>query len=331
MISFENVSFTYEEPSSRTKKAARKQAQWGNAPDAPWALRDVSFTVDDGEFFGIAGHTGSGKSTLLQHMNGLLHPTSGRVLVDGVDLSDKRAAAQVRERVGLVFQYPERQLFAATVFEDVAFGPRNLGLSADEIEHCVTEALELVDLDPEALREKSPFELSGGQQRRVAFAGVLAMSPSTLVLDEPAAGLDPAARRDFLGLIAQLHAQQGTTVVMVSHNMDDLAALCDRILVLNEGKVRALGSPAGVFARPKSLEQVGLDLPAVQRLQADLARAGVSVQPRRGLHTLETLADALAQAYVDSGLQRSRNAKGAQAPGGALDAMTSGGCDPVGA
>ena len=299
MISFENVSFTYEEPSSRKKKGSRlrKQAQWGSAPEEPWALRDVSFELRDGEFLGIAGHTGSGKSTLLQHMNGLLHPTSGRVLVDGVDLADKNEAAEVRKRVGLVFQYPENQLFAATVFEDVAFGPRNLGFDAAEVGRLVDEALKLVDLDPEALRDVSPFELSGGQQRRVAFAGVLAMSPTILVLDEPAAGLDPAARRDFLALIARLHAHQGVTVVMVSHNMDDLAALCDRILVLNEGKVCALGSPAAVFARPDALNRVGLDLPAVQQLQRRLAQSGVALPAHQGLHTLESLADAIAQTY----------------------------------
>ena len=213
---------------------------WGTAPDAVWALRGIDFTLEDGEFFGIAGHTGSGKSTLIQHMNGLVHPTCGRVLVGGQDLADKKAAQALRGRIGIVFQYPEYQLFAATVYDDVAFGPRNLGLDAQEVDRRVRRALESVRLDFDALQAKSPFELSGGQQRRVAFAGVLAMNPKVLVLDEPVAGLDPQARAEFLQLIAELHAQ-GITVVMVSHTMDDLALLCDRILVLKEGEQFPVG------------------------------------------------------------------------------------------
>ena len=301
MIVFENVSYSYEAVTPAKGAAGRRRNQWGEAPEAPWALHDVSFELKDGEFLGIAGHTGSGKSTLLQHMNGLLQPTSGRVLVDGADLADKHEAARVRRRVGLVFQYPEHQLFANTVFDDVAFGPRNLGFAPDKVERCVIDALRMVDFDPEAVRDASPFELSGGQQRRVAFAGVLAMGPSTLVLDEPAAGLDPAARRDFLALVQRLHSRQGVTIAMVSHSMDDLASLATRVLVLNGGKVCALGTPAQVFSNAEALKRVGLDMPAAPRMARDLAQAGVALGPCKGVHTLDSLADAIARAYAAQG------------------------------
>ena len=251
-LAFEDVSYSYEggeakKRRGRRKKDAARQADWGNAPDAVWALRDVTFTVEPGEFFGIAGHTGSGKSTLIQHMNGLVHPTCGRVLADGRDLAEKGVATEVRRQVGLVFQYPENQLFANTVYDDVAFGPRNMGLGAEEVDRRVREGLALVGLSFDELSERSPFDLSGGQQRRVAFAGVLAMEPEVLVLDEPVAGLDPLSREEFLGLIRELHAG-GRTIVMVSHSMEDLAALSDRILVLSEGRLFRLGTPAEVFA-----------------------------------------------------------------------------------
>ena len=267
---------------------------WGTAPDAVWALRGIDFTLEDGEFFGIAGHTGSGKSTLIQHMNGLVHPTCGRVLVGGQDLADKKAAQALRGRIGIVFQYPEYQLFAATVYDDVAFGPRNLGLDAQEVDRRVRRALESVRLDFDALQAKSPFELSGGQQRRVAFAGVLAMNPEVLVLDEPVAGLDPQARAEFLQLIAELHAQ-GITVVMVSHTMDDLALLCDRILVLKEGEQFALGTPAEVFAHAEELRAIGLGVPAAQKLANDLRNAGFALPA--ALYDADTLADDLAALY----------------------------------
>ena len=267
---------------------------WGTAPDAVWALRGIDFTLEDGEFFGIAGHTGSGKSTLIQHMNGLVHPTCGRVLVGGQDLADKKAAQALRGRIGIVFQYPEYQLFAATVYDDVAFGPRNLGLDAPEVDRRVRRALESVRLDFDALQAKSPFELSGGQQRRVAFAGVLAMNPEVLVLDEPVAGLDPQARTEFLQLIAELHAQ-GITVVMVSHSMDDLALLCDRILVLKEGEQFALGTPAEVFAHAEELRAIGLGVPAAQKLANDLRNAGFALPA--ALYDADTLADDLAALY----------------------------------
>ena len=277
---------------SATADASSKQALWGNDPNSPWALRDVSLTVRRGEFLGLAGHTGSGKSTLVQHLNGLIRPQEGSVFALGLDLSNKKDAATVKAKVGVVFQYPERQLFAETVAQDVAFGPRNLGLPQDEVARRVASSLARVGLDLAAIGDKSPFELSGGQQRRVAFAGVLAMEPEVLVLDEPMAGLDPAARRDFLGLIGQLH-REGLTVVMVSHSMDDLANCCDRIVVMNEGAVFAEGTPAQVFAQADELKSIGLGVPAAQRMALALAQAGVPLRCDK-LYTVEALADELA-------------------------------------
>lgn len=277
---------------STTADASSKQALWGNDPNSPWALRDVSLTVRRGEFLGLAGHTGSGKSTLVQHLNGLIRPQEGSVCALGLDLSNKKDAAAVKAKVGVVFQYPERQLFAETVAQDVAFGPRNLGLPQDEVARRVASSLARVGLDLAAIGDKSPFELSGGQQRRVAFAGVLAMEPEVLVLDEPMAGLDPAARRDFLGLIDRLH-REGLTVVMVSHSMDDLANCCDRIVVMNEGAVFAEGTPAQVFARAVELKSIGLGVPAAQRMALALAQAGVPLRCDK-LYTVEALADELA-------------------------------------
>lgn len=275
-------------------EAGAPEPLWGNREGKQWALCDISFTLEDGEFFGIAGHTGSGKSTLIQHMNGLIHPTSGRVFVDGVDIADKKAAADARSNVGVVFQYPEHQLFAATVYDDVAFGPRNMGLSSEEVDARVRESLAQVSLDFDEIGEKSPFELSGGQQRRVAFAGVLAMRPTKLILDEPVAGLDPAARADFLAFIAELH-ESGLTVVMVSHTMDDLARYCDRILVLKEGSMFALGTPEEVFSHAAELREIGLGVPSAQKLANDLKDAGVALNG--GLYDTASLADALAALY----------------------------------
>lgn len=269
-----------------------KQALWGNDPSSPWALRDVSLTVRRGEFLGLAGHTGSGKSTLVQHLNGLIRPQEGSVYALGLDLANKKDAAAVKAKVGVVFQYPERQLFAETVTQDVAFGPHNLGLSQAEVARRVESSLARVGLDLATVGDKSPFELSGGQQRRVAFAGVLAMEPEVLVLDEPMAGLDPAARSDFLELIDRLH-HGGLTVVMVSHSMDDLANCCDRIVVMNEGAVFAEGTPAQVFAHADELKSIGLGVPAAQRMALALAEAGVPLH-RSGLYTVESLADELA-------------------------------------
>lgn len=281
---------------SATAGKSNKQALWGNDPSSPWALRDVSLTVRRGEFLGLAGHTGSGKSTLVQHLNGLIRPQEGSVRALGLDLSNKKDAAAVKAKVGVVFQYPERQLFAETVAQDVAFGPHNLGLPQDEVDRRVESSLLRVGLDLSTVGDKSPFELSGGQQRRVAFAGVLAMEPEVLVLDEPMAGLDPAARRDFLGLIGRLH-REGLTVVMVSHSMDDLANCCDRIVVMNEGAVFAEGTPAQVFAHADELKSIGLGVPAAQRMALALAEAGVPLR-RGGLYTVEPLADELADLLI---------------------------------
>ena len=292
LIWLENVSFTYDAAEARRqrkagKKPAPKQAKWGNSPEALWALDNVSLKVRKGEFLGIAGHTGSGKSTLIQHMNGILHPTSGRVVASGSNIAEKGAANDVRGRVGVVFQYPENQLFAATVAEDVAFGPRNLGLSEEEVSKRVERSLRIVGLNPEEIAARSPFELSGGQQRRVAFAGVLAMEPEVLVLDEPAAGLDPKARKSFLDMVARLH-EEGLTVVMVSHNMDDLANLCDRVAVMSEGKLLMEGTPAKVFARAAELTSVGLATTSPEHF-ANLLREGGLPMPHEGLATEDSI------------------------------------------
>lgn len=305
VIELSHVSYSYSlsarerrrwHKRSAVEGASSKQALWGNDPSSPWALRDVSLTVRRGEFLGLAGHTGSGKSTLVQHLNGLIRPQEGSVHALGLDLSNKKEAAAVKAKVGVVFQYPERQLFAETVAQDVAFGPHNLGLSQDEVDRRVESSLARVGLDLAAVGDKSPFELSGGQQRRVAFAGVLAMEPEVLVLDEPMAGLDPAARRDFLGLIGRLH-REGLTVVMVSHSMDDLANCCDRIVVMNEGAVFAEGTPTQVFAHADELKSIGLGVPAAQRMALALADAGVPLRCA-GLYTVESLADELADLLI---------------------------------
>lgn len=292
LIWLENVSFTYDAAEARRqrkagKKPAPKQAKWGNSPEALWALDNVSLKVCKGEFLGIAGHTGSGKSTLIQHMNGILHPTSGRVVAFGSDIAEKGAANDVRGRVGVVFQYPENQLFAATVAEDVAFGPRNLGLSEEEVSKRVERSLRTVGLNPEEIAARSPFELSGGQQRRVAFAGVLAMKPEVLVLDEPAAGLDPKARKSFLDMVSHLH-KEGLTVVMVSHNMDDLANLCDRVAVMSEGKLLMEGTPAEVFSRADELTAVGLATTSPEHF-ANLLREGGLAVPHEELATEDSI------------------------------------------
>lgn len=305
VIELSHVSYSYSlsardrrrwHKRSAIEGASNKQALWGNDPSSPWALRNVSLTVRRGEFLGLAGHTGSGKSTLVQHLNGLIRPQEGSVYALGLDLANKKDAAAVKAKVGVVFQYPERQLFAETVAQDVAFGPHNLGLSQAEVARRVESSLERVGLDLATVGDKSPFELSGGQQRRVAFAGVLAMEPEILVLDEPMAGLDPAARSDFLELIDRLH-HGGLTVVMVSHSMDDLANCCDRIVVMNEGAVFAEGTPAQVFAHADELKSIGLGVPAAQRMALALAKAGVPLR-FDGLYTVESLADELVDLLI---------------------------------
>ena len=239
------------------------------------ALNDVSFRIDEGEFVGIIGHTGSGKSTLVQHLNGLLKPSSGQVLVDGEDLNgehvDRRA---LRQRIGLVFQYPEYQLFEDTVAKDIAFGPKNQGLSAEEISERVHYAMECVHLDYTKYAERSPFELSGGQMRRAAIAGVLAMRPSVLILDEPTAGLDPKGRDKILTMLEELHAAGNVTIIMVSHSMDDMARLATRLLVMSEGKIVAEGTPREIFAQADMMTSIGLDVPDAARLCRVLREKG---------------------------------------------------------
>lgn len=256
------------------------------------ALNDVSLTIGDGEFIGLIGHTGSGKSTLVQHLNGLLRPTSGRILVDGLDLADKQTDRRaVRRKVGLVFQYPENQLFEETVEKDIAFGPRNLGLDDAEVSRRVREAMAKVALDYERLKDRSVFELSGGQMRRVAIAGVLAMEPGTLVLDEPCAGLDPRGREEILGLIRNLHEQAGTTIVMVSHSMDDVASLAERVIVMNHGEIVMDGAPRDVFSRGEELRAIGLDVPQAVELAQQLRARGLPVP--EGVYREEELEQAI--------------------------------------
>ena len=239
------------------------------------ALDDVSFRIDDGEFIGIIGHTGSGKSTLVQHLNGLLKPSSGQVLIDGEDLNGEHVnRRELRQRIGLVFQYPEYQLFEETVAKDIAFGPKNQGLSAEEINERVHYAMECVHLDYEKYAEKSPFELSGGQMRRVAIAGVLAMRPSVLILDEPTAGLDPRGRDRVLSMLEDLHAKEHVTTLMVSHSMDDMARLATRLIVMSEGKIVAQGTPREIFSQEDMMTSIGLDVPAAARLCAQLRAKG---------------------------------------------------------
>ena len=251
-------------------------------PGSPFqsvALHDVTLSIPDGQFVGLIGHTGSGKSTLVQHLNGLIKPTSGEVLVDGQSLSEKSTDLRaIRRKVGLVFQYPEYQLFEETVFKDIAFGPSNLGLSQGEIAERVKEAAQLVGLH-EDLLERSPFELSGGQKRRVAIAGVLAMRPSTLILDEPAAGLDPRGHQRMMDIMRSLHERGGMTLVMVSHSMSDVAKLCSRILVMNKGTLAMDGTPEEIFMLGGKLEELGLGLPESAELSERLRNEGFRLPP----------------------------------------------------
>ena len=243
------------------------------------ALDDMNFSVERGEFIGIIGHTGSGKSTLMQHLNGLLKPSSGKVLLDGKDIwSDKKLTRQARFRVGLVFQYPEYQLFEETVYKDIAFGPKNMGLSKDEVDRRVREAAGFVGLT-EAQLEMSPFDLSGGQKRRVAIAGVIAMEPEVLILDEPTAGLDPVGREEILANIQTYRRAKNATIMMVSHSMNDVARLTDRLLVLNGSHIAMDGTPAEVFTHAWELEKMGLDIPDVTRVFMRLKEMGLPVEP----------------------------------------------------
>ena len=255
------------------------------------AVDDMNLSMMDGEFLGIIGHTGSGKSTLIQHLNGLLKPTSGRILLQGKDIwADPKKIRDVRFQVGLVFQYPEYQLFEETVYKDIAFGPKNMGLDEADIDRRVRDAAAFVGLT-EAMLDKSPFELSGGQKRRVAIAGVIAMEPKVLVLDEPTAGLDPRGRDDILARIQDYHRAKNASVVLVSHSMEEIARNVDRIVVLSDSHVSMEGTPRQVFARADELEQVGLDIPQVTKVALALRRRGLPVDT--AVYTVEALRDAL--------------------------------------
>ncbi len=233
-------------------------------PTEQAALVDISFDVNDGELVGVIGHTGSGKSTLLQHLNGLLKASSGSIEIGGVDITRPGVSmVEIRKRVGLVFQYPEYQLFEETVAKDVAYGPKNLGLNEEEIDERVREALALVDLDYDKFAERSPFELSGGQKRAVAIAGVVAMKPEVLILDEPTAGLDPKAHRDVLNMVKEVHKRTGNITILVSHNMSDVAEMSDKVIVIDSGKLVTVGTPMEVFSQGELLKSIGLDLPPI--------------------------------------------------------------------
>lgn len=261
MIKLENLRYLYSE----------------GTPFEKAAVDDVSLEIEEGEFVGVIGHTGSGKSTLVQHLNGLLKPTSGRVLIDGQDIWEKGVDRRaVRFKVGLVFQYPEYQLFEETVFKDIAFGPKNMGLSEQEAGARVREAADFVGL-PDELLQKSPFELSGGQKRRVAIAGVIAMEPAVLVLDEPAAGLDPKGRESILRRIREYHKAKGSTVLLVSHSMEDIAENATKVLVMNRAKMVMYGGVGEVFARSRELLDIGLDIPQITRVFIELRRLGFDV------------------------------------------------------
>ena len=254
-------------------------------PFSKTAIEDVNIAIKKGEFIGLIGHTGSGKSTLIQQLNGLLRPTSGTVLLNGKDIWEKKKEIRkVRFQVGMVFQYPEYQLFEDTVIKDIGFGPRNMGLSQDEVNQRVMQAVDFVGLD-HALLEKSPFDLSGGEKRRAAIAGVIAMDPDVLVLDEPTAGLDPQGRDHLLSQIKAYHKQRQNTVILVSHSMEDIARVADRVLVMNESKVFLFDETAKVFSHAKELEQIGLRVPQVTKIMMKLHENGYPVD--RAVFTLE--------------------------------------------
>jgi energy-coupling factor transport system ATP-binding protein len=247
-------------------------------PDQQTALDDVSFDIYDDDIVGIAGHTGSGKSTLLQQLNGLLKPTSGTIIVDGIDITKpKTPMAEIRKKVGLVFQYPEYQLFEETVAADVAFGPKNLGLPQDEIDGRVNEALELVGIDPGKYGKRSPFDLSGGQKRRVAIAGVIAMKPKVLILDEPTAGLDPAAHRDIMDMIQNVHERERNITIFASHDMDDIARLCNKVMVMNRGRLVTMGTPEKVFSQHEVLKHSGIDVPSASKILMEIKKRGAEI------------------------------------------------------
>ncbi|MCI8348938.1 MAG: energy-coupling factor transporter ATPase [Firmicutes bacterium] len=272
-------------------------------PTESLALENINFDVEDGQLLGIIGHTGSGKSTLLQHLNGLLKPDEGTIVIGGVDITKPDVSmTEIRKRIGLVFQYPEYQLFEENVAKDVAFGPRNLGLDEDEIEERVKEAIELVGLDYDTMKDKSPFDLSGGQKRRVAIAGVIAMKPEVLILDEPTAGLDPKAHKDVLKMIEEVHKRTGNITILVSHNMADIAKLSDKVLVIDSGRVVALGTPKEVFSHREELSRVGLDLPPITQLTEALRSHGFDIKDT--ILSVDTAADEIAFILKNKGISR---------------------------
>ena len=261
-ISIRNVSYIYNE----------------GLPFEKRALDDVSLDIGEGEFIALVGHTGSGKSTLVQHLNGLMEPTEGEILYDGVDYRKKGNIATLRQKVGLVFQYPEYQLFEETIAKDIAYGPKNLGLSDEQVEERVRRAMGKVGLDYDEKGEQSPFALSGGQKRRVAIAGILAMEPEVLVLDEPTAGLDPRGSREILEEIRGIFESTGTTIVLVSHSMEEVARLASRVIVMDRGRVHMDGTPREIFAREKELRAIGLGVPQVRRTMTDLVAKGFDIK-----------------------------------------------------
>ena len=263
------------------------------------AIMDVNLTIQDGEFIGVIGHTGSGKSTLVQHLNGLLTPTSGQVLIDGEDMNQKGVdRRRIRQKVGLVFQYPEYQLFEETIAKDIAFGPKNLGLSPEEVDRRVRRAMDWVHLDYDRYAQRSPFELSGGQMRRVAIAGVLAMESKVLILDEPTAGLDPRGRDRILDMVKQLHAQGGVTVIMVSHSMDDISRLATRLIVMNKGRLVADGTPRELFRQVGMMESVGLGVPQATKLCALLRKRGIDIPD--DLYTIDQVREHLLRLWKEA-------------------------------
>lgn len=265
------------------------------SPGTPFesvALKNVNFEVKNGEFIGLIGHTGSGKSTLIQHLNGLLKATSGKIYIDGMDLTSADVTlTDIRKKVGLVFQYPEYQLFEETIEKDIAFGPSKLNLSAEEITKRVKDAMYMVGLNYEELKDKSPFELSGGQKRRVAIAGVLAMKPDILILDEPTAGLDPKGRDEILNQIRVVQQTYGTTIILVSHSMDDVSRLVNRLIVMNRGEVAFDGTPRQIFAHQKKMEAIGLGVPKVVELSNRLREQGWEIS--EDILTLEEMKEAI--------------------------------------
>jgi len=279
------------------------------SPFEKQALNDINLEIRDGEFIGLIGHTGSGKSTFIQHLNGLMTPTSGRVLLNGKDIGEKGTdMLSVRREVGLVFQYPEHQIFEETIYKDIAFGPANLGLSKEEIHERVIEAMCHVGLD-ESFADKSPFNLSGGQKRRVAIAGVLAMKPSFLILDEPTAGLDPAGRNEILTQIKALQLARKMTVILVSHSMEDVAKIAERIIVMNKGSVYMDGKPNEIFKRADDLQKVGLDIPQISKLIAELRLRGVDINS--DIYTVEK-AKATLSVLIGNKMKQKEEKKDAQ-------------------